>query len=361
MGSNDTSHLKGIAKLNSRLDDLEMPAGTKHPILQAVWFKFRSKGFAKLGDGSVKIWVRTANKLNRFLMNKGYTSINTTPVTVFNEWAIALANGIDSSKSYNQVRPFVTAVEGYFFSKGSLLSIDEYDFLNQVIQEFDIQRRGSKKKPPLSMIFSNCPYGDDELLVSLRLVCANIILLEQKAKDSILNQEYCEHFLEFESDSVSKPYYLHSFNSGSNECRTIMLPIFKAIFEENNEFAKECVLTEIFINNNFDYCLNSCNLGDLYTEFISPKKMLVESPLSSDEVEEIKNKLEQSKPTMRALGEKYSCTEYDARRSIEGYFPASIPRDVVINIRGEYNKPRYTLSDAQKEYNINKHTLNVSV
>lgn len=357
MSSIDTSHVKSISTINCRLDKLEVPAETEHPILQAIWFKFYSKKFAKLGDGSVKIWVRGANKLYHFLTNRGYTAINTTPVTIFNEWAITLAQDKDSSKSYYQVRPFVTAVKDYFFAKGSLLSIDEYDFLNQVIQEFDIQRRSSKKKPPLSMMFSNCPYGDDELLVSLRLVCANIILLEQKAKDTILNQEYCRHFLEFECDSVSNPYYLQSFNSGSNECRTIMLPIFKAIFEENNEFAKECVLTEVFSNYNFDYCLNSSNVSDLYAEFISPKKKLIESPLSVADIEEMKSKLKHSKPSMRALGEKYGCTEYDARRSIEGYFPESIPRDVVINIRNEYSKPHYTHSDAQKEYGIKKHTL----
>lgn len=358
MGSIDTSHLKGIATLNSRLDKLEVSADTNHPILQAIWFKFSSKEFAKLGDGSVSIWVRGTNKLNKFLVDKGYTSIDTTPVTVFNEWAIALAQDEDSSKSYNQVRPFVTAVEAHFFAKGSLLSVDEYDFLDRVIQEFDIQRRGSKKKPPLSMMFSNCPYGDDELLVSLRLVCANIILLEQKAKDSILSQEYCEHFLKFDCDSVSKPYYLDSLNSGHNECRTIMLPIFKAIFEQKNEFAKECVLTEIFSNNNFHYCINSSNLGGLYAEFISPKKTLVESPLSDAEIEEMKNKLAQSKPSLRALGEKYGCSEYDARRSVQGHFPKAIPHDIAIKIRKEYSKPHYTQSDAQKEYGIKSFTLN---
>jgi hypothetical protein len=357
MGNIDTSHLKGITTLSNRLAKLEVLADTEHPILQAVWFKFSSNKFAKLGDGSVSIWVKGANKLNHFLLSRGYTSIETTPVTVFNEWAIALAQDEDSSKSYNQVRPFVTAAEGYFFDKGSLLSVDEYDFLSQVIQEFDIQRRGSKKKPPLSMMFPNCPYGDDELLVSLRLVCANIILLEQKAKDSILNQEYCGHFLKFECDSVSRPYYLHSFHSGHNECRTLMLPIFKAISKENNELAKECVLTEVFSNQNFNYNLNTSNLGDLYAEFISPKKMLVESPLSVAEVDEMKNKLEQSKPSMRELSEKYRCTEYDVKRSSKGRFPNAIPHDVAIKIRKEYSKPSYTHSDAQKEYGIKKHTL----
>lgn len=357
MGSIDTAHLMGITTLKSRLEKLEVSADTKHPILQAVWFKFNSKGFAKLSDGTVRNWVSGANKLNKFLVGKDYTSIDTTPMTIFNEWAIELAKGEESSKSYKQVRPFVIATEDYFFKRSSSLSVNEYDFLDRVIQEFDIQRRGSKKKPPLSMMFSNCPYGDDELLVSLRLVCANVILLEQKAKDSILNQECCDNFLEFEYDSVSKPYYLHSLNSGVEECRKLMHPIFEAIFEENNEFAKECVLTEVFSNNNFDYRLNSSKLGDLYTEFISPKKMLVESPLSEAEVEEMKNKLEQSKPSLRALGEKYGCTEYDARRSIQGHFPKAISHDIAIKIRKEYSKPHYTQSDALKEYGINIFTL----
>lgn len=359
----DTPPLKAVTPVSSRLDGLIMPVDTEHPLFKALWFKFQSKKFAKYQDKTTKVWVYNTNRFVRFLESKGYTSIENTPITVFNEWGKSL----NIKTAYDVVSPFKSAADEYFCEKMSELGVDEFDFLSGVIKEFSIQRRASDKKLPLSMMFAKCPFADDELYISLRLVCANLILLEQQAKDSILSQESCKHYQEFDCDSVSKEEYVHSFSSINQESRTLMCPVFEAITKGNNEYAKEWILQEILSNpyrngsqhsvklkKEFDNTLNTGNVNELYAELLAYKEnRLAKSRVSASDIEEIKEKLANARPSYRELAEKYGVRSRQVRYILEkGGAPRAVPHDVVTKIKTEYSKPTYSRKQAEREYGI---------
>ncbi len=364
----DTPLLKAVTPVSSRLGGLIMPVDTEHPLFKALWFRFQSKKFAKNQDSTVKAWVRDTNRFVRFLESKGYTSIENTPITVFNEWGKLL----NIKTAYDTIIKFKSAADEYFCEKMSELGVDEFDFLSGAIEEFSIQKRASDKKLPLSMMFAKCPFADDELYISLRLVCANLILLEQQAKDSILSQESCKHYQEFDYDSVSKEEYAHSFSTKDSERRRLMGPVFEAITKENNEYAKEWILQEILSNphrsgsqhsvklkKGFDNTLNTGNVNELYAELLAHKEnSFAKTRVSASDIEKIKEKLANARPSRRELAEKHGVTLHQVRSILyHGGTPKAVPHDVVTKIKTEYSKPTYSFKQAEREYGICYATL----
>jgi hypothetical protein len=355
-----TPNMKAVTTVSSRLKGLIMPVDTQHPLLKAVWFKFQSKAFAKSQNTTVKNWVQSTNRFVKFLKSKGYTSIDNTPVTVFNEWGKIL----NTKTAKDVVHPFKSAADKYLQKKGSELNVAEYDFLSRAVQEFSLQRRSPDKKLPLSMMFADCPFADDELFSSLRLVCANLILLEQHAKDLILSQEWCEHYQALDCDSVSKAEHLHSFSSMHSECRELYRPVFEAITTGNNEYAKELVLLDIIYNQlergsaknrkeELKAIINISNVSELYAELLPPEKNIrTSSWLSHSALEEIREKLDNARPSRKVLAEKYGVSEYQAIRICVGRCPEAVPHDLAIKIRTEYSKTTYPFWQAEKEYGV---------
>ena len=109
----DPPLLKAVTPVSSRLDGLIMPVDTEHPLFKALWFKFQSKKFAKYQDKTTKVWVYNTNRFVRFLESKGYTSIENTPITVFNEWGKLL----NTKSAYSTIIKFKSAADEYFCEK----------------------------------------------------------------------------------------------------------------------------------------------------------------------------------------------------------------------------------------------------
>lgn len=367
MNTNDTTANIKLIESSNRLKNLIVPVDAQHPLLKAIWFHFHSKASKRLADSTFNGHVRNTNRFVNFLKDKGYTSIDNTPDTVFNEWG----KQINTKSAYYSVQALMSMADKYLkHLQGTCaeINIHQSDFLSRAVQKFSLQIRPSDKKLPLSQMFLNCPYPDDEMLLSLRLVAANLILLEQQTKDLILSQEGCGHYDSLDCREVSKTEYRRFFISYSAESREFYRPVFKSILTANIDYAKESILHEIIYNHStlssikgreFKFEIDASNVNELYDELLTPvKNKEARTWFSRSDLDEIREKLVNTRPTRSELAEKYELTDSEVRAIIAGNNTKKIiSPSVVQKIKTEYSKPKYSRTRAEKEYAISRKSL----
>ena len=355
------ANLVGLNFSIPELESVKITSNAEHPIFKAIWFRLTSHEFAQTSNKNREIVVKEANRLYDFMCLKEYHSIDTTPVTVFNEFGIYISATTDP---YRVTRPIVLAVERYIQANSHKLSIEEFDFIVKATNEFDLQRTLPSKKPSLFMRFDDCPYSDADLLVSLRLVCANLICMEQEVKDKLLQHPACSLLRDIkndngvEKDKYKKPIY-KAVSSTTHGFHKFIGPVMQAIALTDNDWAKECILTTFINNRNYDLVITTDNVTDIFKEFTSGMtRTEAKLPLSNKQIEEIKEKLKDSRPSLRKLAEKYKYSEYEVHGAINypGVRGIKIPDYIQKSLITEYSKPKYTKIHVMNEYGISSWT-----
>jgi hypothetical protein len=269
------------------LEKVRFERDAEHPILKAAWVKLTSHDLIITGQTNKANTISSWNRFYDFMCSRGYLSITNTPVTIFNEFGVFVS---DNADPYRITRPLFLAVEKYFESNAHTLSVEEYDYLRETINSFDLQRTTPAKKPTLSMMFEDCPFSDSELLVSLRLVCANIICIEQEVKDEILSDPCCEFLKELKPEELKKSSYYTSINSIAPAFKSFIGPVMEAIAVSDNDWAKECILTEFFNNGGHNFDLHTGNVTAVYDEFTSGRTRTKKRLITGIQKKEIQKK-----------------------------------------------------------------------